>query len=357
MDRINPDLREALRPIERFHLPFPNAEQMEYSHQLQISHASGEPDKETPIMELPFELSALVFSFLTPAALDAARCTSREWRARILIDNWTLSAVLEPNSVVPRRSSVAEDHWKRSERLQRALDGVTALPMRFTAVTRTNRPRPSFLTTISGQSEGTWHIPSRMDSSDTWRTRFRERKFEFFIPPRCGHQHPGSQMYSSVVSSVGLSETAEFAAFVVTDTTDTDPLSYRASTLVVYRLGLLPLFIGATQYSRLKCPLELLKIQCKATEYQLPQSWVLKIDIAGEVASYQVKSFESFGNGDDHYEFISLGSEKTNDQSLWGTRPLTLKNALKNETARHRPNLVSGNWEFLAYLPTDLVSP
>ena len=57
----------------------------------QSEHACG----HDPIFSLPNEVSDLILSYLSPAALDAARNTCRFWRTKIMGISWVLGSVLE----------------------------------------------------------------------------------------------------------------------------------------------------------------------------------------------------------------------------------------------------------------------
>lgn len=87
--------------IDQFHPPFPAVEAYldAYGPQLLVGSATEQAEHDR-MLRLPAELSALVFSFLSPAALDAARCVSRAWRIKILTDTWVLSSVLEPKEAL-----------------------------------------------------------------------------------------------------------------------------------------------------------------------------------------------------------------------------------------------------------------
>ena len=278
-------------------------------------------------------------------------------------DNWVLSAVLEPHSAAARRCLGPEDPQPHNQRLIRKLDGLSALPTVFLP---TLRP---FHTMTAPASIVQDHGETHIDSLSIWRTRFRERSIEFRIAPRCGHVHAGSPIYSSVITAVALSDTAEFVIFMMTDT-DTSkeyPMPYRTSTLVVYRLGLTPLYIGTTQYSKVKGSLNFEKFQCQATECQMPQSWILRFSNGGNTTSYRAKSLKSFQNGDEEYELSQLRSgrgDTGHDQPSSSTRPFFLKNVLMDDEhdpeinqATREPNPISGPWKLLAHLPIESVSP
>ena len=47
-----------------------------------------------PLFKLPWEVSDLILSYLSPAALNAARHTCKDYRTRILSNTWVSSSVL-----------------------------------------------------------------------------------------------------------------------------------------------------------------------------------------------------------------------------------------------------------------------
>lgn len=309
-------------PLSRFHLPFPIGEHYQQIADRQQSYASTKPETVDLLMRLPNELSSQVWSFLPPAALDAARCTSQAWRAKIMSDNWTLTSVLEPETFLARRSSGPEPPGKLNRRLLKKLDAESTLPATFTG---------------------------RLGDC-SWKSRFRERTIHFCIPPPCNHHHHKARPHTATITSAALNDTGTFLALMVSNTTDNYPFPYRTSFLVIYRLGLAPVCVGAAEHSRVRGALSYQKIRCSTSEYRKPQSWILSICVGEVETIFQAKSRQSFQSGDDAFVLEQFGSEIELSRL-----PLTPSWTRKSTPLERSP--VSEAWEFLAYLPTEMVSP
>ncbi|MCJ1427639.1 hypothetical protein MMC29_005542 [Sticta canariensis] len=188
-------------------------------------------------------------------------------------------------------------------------------------------------------------LTSTFEYPDTWRTRFRECKIEFHMPP---HQHihvDKSFMYNPAFTSVKISDTADVVAFIINERPSPD----YGCTLLFDRLGLFhqPIDVGATQYSKCRFPSVVPRIQNIVTN-RLSRAWVLKLKIELTVASYLVTSSEAFAKDDDQFKLLPLGyslpeepvSARTNgdDKQMIDAIVETL-------------NSVSNMWVFLACLP------
>lgn len=256
--------------IDKFHLPFPDLDAYLDAHGQQPSvNSSANQENRDLLLRLPAELSALVFSLLSPAALDAARYVCRAWRIKVMSDTWVLSSVLESKeSGVAIGSSGRETARTLHRSLLKKLDQESALVATF-------------------------------EHPDTWRTRFRERKIEFHMPCRQDTHHPYTYSGISAFKSVKMSETENFVAFMI----DEKPSSDRVCTLLFYRLGLSgqPVYVGTTG------------IQSPGTGIQhmvvnrLSRAWLIKLKIGFKIVSYLVTSSEAFTRDDDEYRLLQLG--------------------------------------------------
>lgn len=87
------------------------------------------------IFRLPVEVSDLILSWLSPAALDTAELTCKIWRRNIMRNNWALSTVLNmanyvrsriPLRILDRESSLLAtyehfDSWRRKILMQSSM--------------------------------------------------------------------------------------------------------------------------------------------------------------------------------------------------------------------------------------------
>lgn len=104
--RYHPLLPEHFKPVNKFHPAFPDLDcYLEAEEQRAAGSVRPKPKIPDILLRLPIELSAIIFSFLSPVSLDAARCVSRAWRLRIISDKHILSAVLTPESQLIQRAA------------------------------------------------------------------------------------------------------------------------------------------------------------------------------------------------------------------------------------------------------------
>lgn len=308
--------------IDLFHLPFPAVEAYLDAHPHQSCvRSSTKQATHDLLLRLPAELSALVFSLLSPAALDAARCVCRAWRSKILRDTWVLSSVLEPKKAVAATASSGRETGRALHRsLLKKLDAESVLVETF-------------------------------EHPDSWGTRFRERKIEFCLP----HQQyiDKSFMYNSAFTSIKLCDTADFVAFMINERPSPDYVC----TLIVYRLGLAgrPIYVGSTQYSKSRTQSLVPRVQDMVAN-RLSRAWVIKLKIGPDVASYLVTSSEAFANDDDEFKLLPLGcsfpEDSVRDQSA------VTKGDEKQmiDAIIESLNTVGKTWLFLACLPKSIVS-
>lgn len=235
-------------------------------------------------------------------------------------DTWVLSSVLKPKGSLAVVGSSGQETGKAlHRRLLKKLDSESALTTTF-------------------------------EHPDTWRTRFRECKIEFHMPP---HQHihvDKSFMYDPAFTSVKISDTADFVAFMINDRPSPD----YGCTLLFYRLGLFgqPIYVGSTQYSKSRFPSVVPRIQ-EIVAYRLSRAWVLKIKIGLNIASYLVTSSEAFAKDDDQFKLLPLGYSLPEEPvSAWTIGDDKQMIDAIVETL----NSVGKMWVFLACLPNTVVS-
>ena len=285
-----------------------------------LMDSSTNQENRDLLLRLPAELAALVFSLLSPAALDAARCVCRAWRIKIMSDTWVLSSFLESKeSGVAIGLSEREAARTLHRSLSKKLDQESALVATF-------------------------------EHPDTWRTRFRECKIEFHMPRRQDPHHPYTYSGISAFTSVKMNETENFVAFMIEEKPSTD----RVCTLLFYRLGLSgqPIYVGSTPYQRSG-------IQSPGTGIQhmvmncLSRAWFTKLKIGCKIASYLVTSFEAFTKNDDEYRLLQLGYSSP-ERPLLAVSDGDDKQLI--DTITKTTNSVCRLWVFLACLSNTVVS-
>lgn len=282
-----PLLPEYFKPKNSFHPSFPDADSyLEAEDQKAARSIWPRPEILDILLRLPAELSAIVFSFLSPVSLDAARCVSRAWRLRIISDRRILSSVLTLETPSIPEETPKELHW----RLLKQLDLENA-------ISRTsNHP-------------------------DTWRLHFQETSLKFVIPPRCKHKHTKVTAYKSYFSSVAICDAGDFIALMTKDFTGESltPINEQSgSTLLFYRLGLFsqPSYIGSIQYSRSQPYPPVSSTIRKLSTMSCGRGWVLKLDMEDHVTCYLVEPCKGFGRDERPYILEPLGSFPPRDMLL-----------------------------------------
>lgn len=278
---------EHFKPTNKFHPSFPDVDSyLEAEEQKAAGSIWSMPEIPDILLRLPTELSTIVFSFLSPVSLDAARCVSRAWRLRISRDTWILSSVLTPET-----PSISEETPKElHRRLLKQLDLENAISR------ISNHP-------------------------DAWGLHFQETTLKFVIPPRCKHQHRRVTAYKSYFSSVGICDAGDFIALMTKDLIEESPTPRNeksGSTLLFYRLGLFsqPSYIGAIQYARSQPHPAVSSTIRKLSTVSCGRGWLLKLDMGDYVTCYLVDSCKGFGKDEKAYILEPLGSNPPRDMLL-----------------------------------------
>lgn len=220
-----------------------------------------------PIFILPSEVSDLILSYLSPAALDAARYTCIDWRTRILSNSWVLSSVL----------GVKED--------RSPLDGSPSSKL----------SHRNLLKTLDRDSD----LPSTSQHSDAWRTRFRTRKLEFSIS-----SPSSSPTKPAFVAAARTGTQNGFLAFQLRGPAPSTRNRLQ-STLIIYRFDSaeLPWYAGTIYNIEGQGALHL-----SATEIRRHAAWILKIDIGDTAGLYSLTTCEAFSKFDSRFLLERLGS-------------------------------------------------
>ena len=224
-----------------------------------------------PISKLPPEVSDLILSYLSPAALDAARHVCKYWRTRILSNTWVLSSVLGAkgeDSPPDRSPSVEVSH----PRLLRKLDHDS-------------------------------NLPSSALCSDAWRTRFRIRNLDFSIPSafstltrpafvataRTGFQN-GLLAFQLQASTQGIGNKSQ-------------------STLVIYFFDSaeIPWYAGAIHDVKGQGALHITRM----IEIRRYAEWLLRIEIGDTLGLYLLTAREAFSSTGSRFLLKSLESLDT----------------------------------------------
>ena len=264
------------------------------------------PGATDPMFRLPSEVSDLILSYLSHAALDAARYTCKDWRRRILSNSWILSTVLDVSEgKSPLGGSV---NGKISHReLLKKLD-----------------------------CDG--NLLSTYRHADAWRTRFRARSLEFTIASS-----------SSVLKSPTFAATAMIGtqngivAFQLQDSPDSTSHCSK-NTVVVYRFDStdLPLYAGTIHDVEGQGALRITSVK----EIRRHAEWVLRIEIGETAGFYLLHTREAFAKSDSRFSLKSLRSA----EEVLGLSAYNLATELFDGAHESFPISVQ-SWNILARLP------
>ena len=220
-----------------------------------------------PISRLPPEVSDLILSYLSPAALDAARHTCKYWRTWILSNTWLLSSVLgvkgedSPLDASPN----ANGHL----RLLRKLDHDSDLP-------------------------------STSLCSDVWRTRFRIRSLDFSIPSTFS-----TQTRPAFVAAARTGTQNGLLAFQLRGVSQ-GTRNKLQSTLVIYFLDSaeIPWYAGAIHDVEGQGALRITGVR----EIRRYAEWALEIEIGDTLGLYLLTAREAFSSTASRFLFKSVKS-------------------------------------------------
>lgn len=221
-----------------------------------------------PIFNLPPEVSDLILSYLSPAALDGARHTCKEWWTRILSNTWVLSSVLGVKEA--------------GSPLDGSLSGKLS--------------HRDLLKKLDCDSD----LPSTCQHPDAWRTRFRTRELEFSIPS------PSSTLTKSAF--IAAARTGVQNGFLVFQLQGSakgtrDRLQ---SIVVIYRFDSaeLPWYAGTIYDVKGQGALRITDV----IEIRRHAEWVLKIEIGGTAGFYSLSTRKAFSKSDCRFSLERLES-------------------------------------------------
>lgn len=234
-------------------------------------HAEGHGDTLSRgtnglLFKLPSEVSDLILSYLSPAALDAARHTCKGWRTKILSNTWVLASVLGVEEKTPPLD--ASPGGKISHR--------------------------DLLKNLDCDSD----LPATSQHPDAWRTRFRTRNLEFSIPS------PSSTLTRpAFVAATRTGTQNGFLAFQLQDSAQSTGNRLK-NTLVIYRFDSadLPWYAGSIHDVGGQGALRIMGV----AEVRRHAEWVLKIEIGDTAGLYSLTARKAFSKSDSRFSLTML---------------------------------------------------
>ena len=261
-----------------------------------------------PLSKLPPEVSDLILSYLSPAALDAARHTCKYWRTRILSNTWVLSSVL----------------------------GVKGEDSRLDGSRNGNVSHPRLLRKLDHDSD----LPSTALCSDAWRPRFRIRKIDFSIPSASS-----TPTRPAFVAAARTGTQNGLLAFLLQQS----PQGIRngsQNTLVIYCFDSaeIPWYAGAVHDVEGQGAIRITGM----IEIRRCSEWVLKVEIGDTIGLYLLTARKAFSSTGSRFLLKSVDSLEK------------IPGFLKEESAirefdRSSEPLVAGDqsWNVIASFPPD----
>ena len=260
------------------------------------------------IFRLPAEITDLVLSYLSPAALDAARYTCKAWHQHITSNSWVLSSVLD----------------KSGETDLRGL--------------------------LKGLDRGS-DLLSTHQHPDAWRTRFRMRSLTFSIPEKIrlrGTSVPTCR-FGQLAATVRVGSQGGFMIFQFVTSGHVPSPPGQKSVLMIYTFSPtdVPLFVGCVEHLGFEDPIKVIGM----TRIKPNTKSKLKIEIGGIVTVYKISPRKAFSKLENRFSIKDLGSSHRS-QTRYSENFIEIAQDLKRPLGVH---IIDGqSWKVLAFLPPDL---
>ena len=275
---------------DAFHLPFPSSAEG-YIKSIDGPGEDRIGNSKNCLMELPAEVLDLILSHLSPAALDATRCTCVWLRRYVMSNSWVLSAVThydhEQSSCDRRLLDLNAAGSGDGPRKGPGSSGEIALR--------------DLLKSLDQQSD----LLSTHCDSDAWRTRFRVRSLEFTIAEAHDQStKPGSTFHLKSAARVGSHGGCMILQMIPVHT---PPRSAQPLRSVLLFFSFLPedypFFIGSAEHPGSQSGIEAI-MMTRGKFFNHPR--VLKVQIGGELKSYSIMSRFAFSKSEPHFRITEL---------------------------------------------------
>lgn len=284
------------------------------------------------LTKLPLDISAMIFSFLGPAALDAARCTCSAWRNQIMNDTWILRSVLgNQDSPLMYNLSGAYINGKPKRAGE---EGYHRYLLKKLDI------QSSLLATYKDLT--------------SWRTRYRERTINFTIQSPQHHPNKHSVRKAYFIPA-RLCNTIGFFVLSRSTLTRKMPHSVPLLTMDLYHVSLLGqvTFVRTLISATLRGDPEIQNI----TESDFHRAWNMIVRFGNTVRSFSIATNETF-SGDD-IEFIVKSSKFSQDAEAGQVHENKIGKVgtgKAHDVLSWMLHKMSKSWELLAHLPNHRVS-
>ena len=291
---------EAFSPeVDAFHLPFPrcceeqilapsnvldppcNGSSVPHDCTIErgadrLNQGSGPGSIGIPLFRFPHEISDCILSYLSPAALDAARNTCKLWRRQIMGNRWVLSAVLNNHTALESSEVTIAD-----------ANGDTSLRNLFRSLDRLESDN------------------RRKGVRDKGRPRFRIRNLDFTASE-------GNDLLAAMViycrrtlfSLLDVGYSRFMILQIRTPAVQPIAASSKKSTLVFFSFDSkdMPSYTGSVEYSGSQDRIDYVGI----AEMRPQNAWILKIGINNNFGYYLIESRNAFSSSDPRFSLTEM---------------------------------------------------
>ena len=308
-----------------FHLPFLASQ--EYDISIVDSNETYNQPRD-PISKLPAEIFDLIFSLLSPLALEAARVTCRGWRLKITNRKWILKSILsliggrrdalQYRDVIPNCTHLADDQ----------------------------------LATFLNIHDMRYQIRSSVEDSSTGRVPFRIMTSQFSLSHIISQgDYEKSSKHTFTSAYINIAPSISFITFRLVCHSEDGQIDHAADILVLYRWdpAYKPEYAGFVHVDDLEGPLDV-----QLTESKPNESWILHVrsmqSNSSEAALYSISAKKAFSKQDSRFVIepravcqTTRRSLASNEKQILGSTeildPLILNRALP---------AFEGDWKLLA---------
>ena len=292
---VGADIETHFQPAhDAFHKPFPSA----VEEQIFGPFVPGQVARhavthtEDPLFRLPTELSDLILSHLSPAALDAARLTCWLWRQKILSHHWLLSEVITRTPPPP--------HILPAVRL------CESEPGEYNLLVPIGSNREPTLRDLLKKFDQHSSLKLAYPENGDWQIRFRIRSLQFSTTELVHLSPHVSTLIIIAAARVGLRE-----GFMILQTVSSTrlhlPENHQWSTLMFFRFDSadFPTYVGSAELPGVVDALDFINM----AESKSKRSWIFKIGVGDQLRYLSINVRSAFSKFDTRYMVHLTDSE------------------------------------------------
>ena len=283
-----------------------------------VFHRSSDPERQKGAYSyndrlsiLPSEIFALILTYLSPPALDAARHVCLAWRARIMTSSYILATVIHDAGVKVEKGQSSEKEWLL--KLNRKLDFQADLVR--------------------------WH-----NGPDAWRTRYRQCNLDFYVAPFCTHSHLHNVIPPITITSTAFCINGTPLGYLVTEPIALHGAGPKTMNFYQFYSSGQPHYIGSVPFASDGGPPRILSLAKSKNGY----AWTIELEIDSCIKWYAAEACSAFPKGDSPFTLRQLEHSVRNVE----------KKTFGSLTALSSSNVLAygREWEHLGSIPNAHVS-